>query len=81
MVANPPAFWYYTRRPAVVVPNDDVETLLAVADRYNVRYVLLDRNCPAPLVDLYAGERLHPRLQLVAMWGEGENRAILYMLK
>lgn len=81
MVANPPAFWYYTRRPAVVVPNDDVEILLAAADQYNVRYLLLDRNRPAPLVDLYAGERLHPRLQLVAMWGEGENRAILYMLK
>lgn len=81
MVANPPAFWYYTQYPAVVIPNDDVETLLVVANQYDVRYVLLDRNRPAPLADLYAGERLYPSLQFVAMWGEGEERVILYALE
>jgi hypothetical protein len=81
MVANPPAFWYYTQRPAVVVPNNDVDTLLAVANQYNVRYVLLDRNCPVPLVDLYTGQEIYSQLEPVAMWGEGEERAILYMLQ
>ena len=50
MVNNPPAFWYYTHRPTVVVPAPigDEETLLAAADRYGVTYVLLDRNWPLP---------------------------------
>lgn len=71
MVGNPPGFWYYTHRPAVVVPNGDVETLLAAAGRYSAQYVLLDRNRPAPLAGLYTGEASHPRLRPVVVWGEG----------
>ena len=78
MVANPPAFWYYTGYPAVVVPNGDVEALLAVAGRYKVRYVLLDRNRPAPLAELYVHGTRDPRLQLVSVWREGEERVVLY---
>jgi hypothetical protein len=81
MVANPPAFWYHTGCPAVVVPNGDVEVLLAVADRYAVRYVLLDRNRPAALAGLYAQEQLHPRLQPVAVWQDGQERAVMYAVK
>ena len=78
MVGNPPGFWYHTHRPAVVVPNGDVEALLAVADRYGVRYVLLDRNRPAPLAGLYAGEIPHPRLRTVAAWTDRE--VVLYVV-
>ncbi len=78
MVANPPAFWYHTDHPAVVVPHGDVEALLAVAERYDVRYVLLDQNRPAPLAGLYSRETFHPRLRPVMTWGEGQERVILY---
>ena len=79
MVANPPAFWYHTGHPAVVVPNGDVEALLAVVDRYDVRYVLLDRNRPTLLARLYTGDEPHPHLQPAAVWGEGqENRIVLF---
>jgi hypothetical protein len=73
MANNPPAFWYYTRRPAVVVPTPagDVETLLAAADRYGVVYVILDRNWPLP-----PGGLSHPRLQQVE-WEEGSSRVLL----
>jgi len=81
MVANPAAFWYYTGYPAVVVPNGGVEAVLAVADRYGVRYVLLDRNRPAPLAGLYVQETLHPRLRPVVAWGEGEKRVVLYAVQ
>jgi len=81
MVANPPAFWYHTRCPAVAVPNGDVEVLLAVADRYGVRYVLLDRNRPAALAGLYAQEQLHPRLQPVAVWEDGQERVVMCAVK
>jgi hypothetical protein len=72
MVNNPPAFWYYTRRPAVVVPAPigDVETLLAVADRYGVAYVMLDRNWLLP-----PDELSHSRLRQVE-WGGGSSRVL-----
>jgi len=78
MVGNPPGFWYHTHRPTVVVPNGDVEALLAAADQYGVRYVLLDRNRPAPLAGLYAGETPHPRLRTVAAWTDRE--VVLYVV-
>jgi hypothetical protein len=74
MVGNPPSFWYHTGRYAVVVPNEDPETLLKAADKYNVRYVLLDQNRPKPLAADDQG--LHPRLRAVAHWAERET--ILY---
>jgi len=55
MVSNPPAFWYHTGRSAVVVPNAGVETLIEVADRYGVGYVVMDRNRPEALSELYRG--------------------------
>jgi len=76
VVGNPPAFWYHTRRAAIAIPNGDVETLLAVADRYDVRYVLLEPDHPAGLADLYAGAMEHPRLRVLRTWSEG--RTVLY---
>jgi hypothetical protein len=75
MVNNPPAFWYYTRHPAVAVPAPvgDVDTLLAAADRYGVDYVVLDRNWPTG-----GGGVVHPRLQEIEGWGEGSARVVLY---
>jgi hypothetical protein len=81
MVANPAAFWYHTGYPAVVVPNGGVEAVLAAADRYGVRYVLLDRNRPAPLAGLYVQETSHPRLRAVEVWGEGEKRVVLFAVE
>jgi len=54
LVGNPPSFWYHVGRPSVVVPNGGEETLLAVARRYGVDYLVLDQNRPAPLADFYA---------------------------
>jgi len=79
MVGNPPAFWYRSRRPSVVVPNGGVDTLLAVADRYGVGYVILDVNRPVPLADLHAGQASHPRLQLAATWMDRET--VLYAVR
>lgn len=62
MVNNPPGFALRTGHPAIVVPNGDVETLLAVADRYGATVLVLDANRPGPLAGLYAGVETHPRL-------------------
>lgn len=55
MVNDPPAFTYLTGIPSAAVPNEKLETVLAAAGRYGVRYVLLDQNRPAPLAGEYAG--------------------------
>jgi hypothetical protein len=75
MVNNPPAFWYYTRRPAVAVPAPvgDVDTLLAAADRYGVDYVVLDRNWP-----IGGGGMINSRLREIEGWGEESTRVVLY---
>jgi hypothetical protein len=75
MVNNPPAFWYYTQHPTVVVPAPigDVDVMLTVADRYGVDYVVLDRNWPLREEDV-AGARLRK----VSEWGEEPARVVLY---
>ena len=71
MVGNPPAFWYHTGHSAVVVPNGGVDTLLKVADRYEVDYVVLDQNRPQGLADLYASAST-AGLVLVATFDNGQ---------
>jgi hypothetical protein len=81
MVNNPPGFYYHTGMSSVVVPNGDVETLLVVADRYKVVYVVLDRNRPSGLAELYAGNERHPRLRPVTAWEEEIGRVVLYAVE
>ena len=71
MVANPPAFWYHTGHPAIVVPNEGVETLLNVCERYGVSYLVLDSNRPSPLGALYEGRIASRWLSPVATFDEG----------
>jgi hypothetical protein len=71
MAADPPAFWYHTRRPAVVVPNGDVQTLLRVCDRYGVVYVVLEENHPAGLEGVYEERVTLERLNPAATFGQG----------
>jgi hypothetical protein len=65
MVGDPPGYWYHGGGPSIVVPNEPVETVLAVADRYGARYLVLDHNRPGPLASLYEGTETHLRLQLI----------------
>lgn len=53
LTGDPAAFRYYSGRECLVVPNGDIETLLRVADRYGVHYVILDENAPLPLRPIY----------------------------
>jgi hypothetical protein len=54
MVVNPPGFYLASQNPAVAVPDGDLDTLLAVADRYQVAYVILEQDAvPAGLLEVY----------------------------
>ena len=59
LVNNPPGYWLASGRPAVVIPDGDEQMLLAVARKFNIRYVVLEVTNPAALGNLYHG-RVNP---------------------
>ncbi|UCE01469.1 MAG: glycosyltransferase family 39 protein [Candidatus Latescibacterota bacterium] len=64
MTRDPWEVYHWTRRRSVQIPNDDLDTILEVADRCGATHLLL----PAPreaLNTIYAEERQDARLQLV----------------
>jgi 4-amino-4-deoxy-L-arabinose transferase-like glycosyltransferase len=65
MVNNPPCFFVRTGYTALSVPSGSVDRILAVADRYAVRYVILDENIPAELKPLLSGAQANPRLRRI----------------
>jgi hypothetical protein len=54
MVADPPGFWYASRRTATVIPSDGFEALSAAAAQLDVGHVLVEPAAPTylrPLLD------------------------------
>ncbi len=64
MVGDAPGFTWHTGQLAIAVPNEPLETILAVADRYGARYLVLDDTRPRTTDKLYAGQASDPRLIL-----------------
>jgi len=64
MVVDPPAYYYFTHRPALAIPNEEIEVILEVAHRYEAGYLILESDHPYTLNDLYQGEMSHPSLHL-----------------
>lgn len=62
MVGNAPGFTWHTGHNAIAVPNDPLDTILDVADRYSARYLVLDSTRPRTTDALYRGEQTHQRL-------------------
>jgi hypothetical protein len=77
MVNDAASFYYDSRVPALSIPNADVDTVLAVMDRFDVEYLLLDGNY-VPLRALYRAPQSDRRLALLAAFGEGEDTVYLY---
>lgn len=69
MINNPPAYRYHGGGLSVVVPNENLETTLRVAERYRVDYLILGPNDPAALADIYRQTVTHPHLSLVKTFG------------
>lgn len=69
-VANPPAFFYHTGRPAIPLPDGPPADLATALDRFGLRYVVLDVNHPAGLDGLYDRPEGQPGFRLVADLGD-----------
>jgi hypothetical protein len=63
MIGNAPALYYYTGLSALSVPNEPADVVLGAARHYGADYLVLDRNHPIPLLDLYQGQSTHPQIQ------------------
>ena len=69
LVGDPTLYWYVTHSPALVIPNEPLEVVLAAAERYGATYLVLDANRPAPLASVYDGDLTHPNLTPVEVDG------------
>jgi hypothetical protein len=56
-----------------MVTNEDVEITLEAIRHYGVDYLILDRNHPIPLTELYHNPALHPALQLVKSFNDSQG--------
>lgn len=76
MIGNPPAYRYHGGGLSVVVPNNDIKTVLQVMAEYDVDYLILDKNHPAPLADLYADPTAYPSLRRLKTFRPGTEQEI-----
>ena len=79
-VNDPPGFYLASGFPCVVVPFGDPETLRAVVDRFDVEWVVLDANHPAPLAGLYANPASEAWLSLRGEIEDPQGRPV-YLLQ
>jgi len=78
MVGDAPAFTWHTGHLAVAIPNEPLDTVLAVADRYSARYLVLDSSRPRTTDALYAGQTAPARLELQRTIQIGEQTWQVY---
>lgn len=52
MVSNPPGYFSATSRPAIIVPNETLDTIMTLAKKFDVTYILFDEKyCQLPKQD------------------------------
>jgi hypothetical protein len=62
LINNPPGYYLASHRLAAVIPDGDVDALLAAAARYGVAYFVLEPNHPELLAPLYESPGDRPGL-------------------
>jgi len=74
LVNNPPGFYLVSQRPSIVIPDGDVDILLAVARRYGAQIVLLEANHPQGLQELFENPIAYSQVAL--LWSDGESHIL-----
>jgi len=62
MINNPPGYYLATRSPAIVIPEGGKKALFEAAERYGAKYLILDRNTPESLSEVYRKPEGHQGL-------------------
>jgi len=76
MAVNPPAVQYFTGRQAVVIPNNGMDAIRAVAQRFHVPYLVLEKDHAIPLNALYASPRRVPEFELLAQFEDAQGQPV-----
>ncbi len=76
-VNDPPGFHLASGVPCVVVPYGDASTFRMVADRFDLEWVILDANYPAPLAAVYQDPESVPWLDAQGTGGRRAGQAHL----
>jgi hypothetical protein len=78
IVRNPPGYFITSRRPSISLPYGDESTILAVAEKYNARYLVLEKDGTFDSIqDLYDQPQSNPSFIYI-----GEvNEAKLYRIE
>jgi hypothetical protein len=77
MVGDAPAFTWHTGHQAIAIPNEPLDTIAEVADRYGARYLVLDSTRTRTTDALYSGETVDPRFALRLSTGTPERLTLL----
>ncbi|MBI3974517.1 MAG: hypothetical protein HY332_24835 [Chloroflexi bacterium] len=66
LAIDPPGFWYASGRATIMIPSDGMAALVAAAERFDARYLILEPAAPRYLVSIYEGTAAAPELEHVA---------------
>jgi hypothetical protein len=53
MTINPPGYFAHTQRPTIAIPDGDIQATLDVAEKFQGRFLLVEKSHPEGLNDLY----------------------------
>jgi hypothetical protein len=63
IVSNPPGFYLASQTPAIALPDGDADTVLALAEQYAARYLILEPGAiPAGILPVYVSPQAYPGL-------------------
>ena len=74
LVNNPPGFYLASGRQSLSIPEGAPQTLLAVAQRYHVEYIILEYNHSPSLNALYSEPEKSEALEL--LWSDGDTHIL-----
>jgi hypothetical protein len=69
-INDPPSFHWVSNRPALVIPNGEEDVLLAAMNRYQVKYVVLQKNHPPGLSDLFTNPAFSDTFEVIEQTSE-----------
>ncbi len=72
LINNPPGFYLVSSHPAIVIPDGGPEAVLAAADRFGARLLILEENHPRGLAGLFSRPRDHGRLRYLGPAADGK---------
>jgi hypothetical protein len=78
---NPPAFYYWTGHPSIVIPAGSPDDLLNAMSAFGARWAVLDVNHAAGLNGLYAAPESDPRLRLRATLTDAAGKPVYVLEK